>query len=248
MADATGIRKYALLPLYIVVDTSYSMSNNGAIAGANQFVPALLDALDQNPSIYDKLRVSFMQFDTVPKTVVPLGVPGNLENFDTKLEAEGDATQYGALFQFLRTEIEAGVQACNIEQAPDGNRYRVFRPAVFVITDGDPTDREDVFMPAFASLTDEAFKAHPNMILVGMGRATKDSLTRFISGKSGAAIVAKDGVDPAQMLSDLIPKLAQSIVASITPTIDSAGNETLTRAMIDLSDYENSEDFDIVFD
>ena len=55
-------------------------------------------------------------------------------------------TSYAAAFRLLRTEI-----AANIKQLK-GDGYLVHRPAVFFLSDGEPTDKESVWQSALWSV------------------------------------------------------------------------------------------------
>ena len=65
--------KYALLPLYLVLDTSYSMQEGGKFSAALSFLPKLLSAMTESSSLNDKIRVEVLTFDEDARVDLLLG-------------------------------------------------------------------------------------------------------------------------------------------------------------------------------
>jgi uncharacterized protein YegL len=200
-----AVEKTKVLPAYIVVDTSYSMTGD-RIAAANEIVPRLIKECNKNTALADKLYVSIIAFSDSARTVVPLSKGGDLGN-PPQLTA-GASTSYSAAFKLLRSEIETGVITLKT------NGYDVYRPVVFFITDGEPTDNDNDRAAAFAELTDSRFGAHPNIVMFGVGEAEESTLKSYTSHR-GSAVIAKDGASAAEALGAMLEVLVLSVVASV---------------------------------
>lgn len=205
-----------VLPFYVVVDVSYSMTQvppggDGVapLATLNTVVPALKDALDQNPILGDKVRFSLIDFSDDAQTQIPLCDLMNVDNSDIPTLAARAGTSYAAAFTTLRQRIDADTR----QLKADGNK--VHRPAVFFLTDGEPTDQDGAWQRAFAELTDPSFTARPNVIPFGVGLATKALLDQLVhpAGRM-RSFVAREGADPADAIRSMAELLIGSIIAS----------------------------------
>ena len=213
MADdnrATEDDRTLVLAFYVVVDVSQSMEHYGAMDSANEILPKVADTIDGNPMLADIVRFGAMDFSDDARVVLRLG---DLRNVTTipKLTARV-RTSYAAAFRLLRTEIDRDL----VQLRADG--FRVYRPTVFMITDGEPNDEEHELKAAYEELTDPDFKARPNILLFGVGKATKEVLDPWVFPKSGGkamrSYVAREGVDPKAAIAKATEALLGSIVAS----------------------------------
>lgn len=222
--SASGDDKYQALAFYIVADVSYSMHESGALISANTLLKEVHDAIVAEPVIADVVRLGVIDFSDGAQVLLRLG---DLRDVTTipELKARG-GTSFAAAFRQLRQEIERDIRALKADN------YRVFRPAVFFITDGQPTDNAATLQAAFADLTAKAFDYRPNVIPFGVGDATKASMDPWIFPATGEkqmrSYVAKDGADPAQAITDMAHLLISSIMASA----DSATDPNATAALV----------------
>lgn len=199
--------QYLILAFYIVIDVSYSMKEDGAIDAANQLLPSIMDAIAENPTLGDLVRVGVMDFSDDFQIVLPLGDLRAVEHVPQLTVRAG--TSFAAAFRGLRREIESDIS----QLKSDG--FKVFRPAVFFITDGAPTDEHDDLSGAFAELTAADFRARPNIIPFGLGAATKDVLEPWVFPQGRMrSFAAKDGIDPGKALAGIGEILVGSIIAS----------------------------------
>ena len=207
-----------VLAFYVVVDVSQSMNFGGALESANEIMPKVADAIDASPMLADIVRFGAMDFSDDARVVLRLGDLRNvpmLPKFTTR-----GRTSYAAAFRLLREEIER-----NVTQLRNDN-FRVYRPVVFMITDGEPTDDDEELRDAYAKLTDPEFKARPNILMFGVGSATKEALDLWVHPKTGSkamrSYVARAGVEPKTAIAKAAEALLGSIVAS-AQSIDEAG-------------------------
>jgi uncharacterized protein YegL len=205
------------LTFYFAIDVSYSMENSGAIHSAAKIVPEVIDAISLSPVLSDVVRVGLIDFSDDARVVLRLDDVRNVTNIPP-LTARG-GTSFAQAFKLLLKEIEAD----RIQLKSEG--YKVYRPAVFLITDGEPTDPEQITEAAFRELTDPSFKARPNIIPFGVDQATKEQLDKWVypppgSPKAMRSYVADPGRDPADAIKQLAEVLISSIVASAGSVVD----------------------------
>jgi uncharacterized protein YegL len=226
-----GLGEYAtqdrekIFPVFLVLDTSWSMGEGGRLEAAEEMAPALLDVVLGNPSVKDKVRLEVIQFSNDARVLVPFSRPDNVSSVPA-LSAEG-GTAYGEAFSLLRGEIESAVASLRA----DG--YRILRPTVFFITDGEPNDGEQDRDNAFDLLQDPDFKASPNIFMFGVGDAPEEVLKRYQARKG---IAAKAKGDAAEALKSLIPAITQSVVASSAGA--DGGGVVFDRNLLDEDDFE----------
>lgn len=202
-ADHNGI----VFPVYVVVDCSLSMGGD-PIKAANDIVPSLLDACVEHVALADMLRFSLITFHTTAVTVIPMG------EYDKTtipvLQTGGTATHYGAAFREVRSSIDKNIADLKAQG------YKVFRPSVFFITDGEPLgETEAERKAAFADLTDPNRKSHPNILVFGVGKdVSENTLKQYISHK-GKAYKTRDGATAADGVRSIIDALVLTLVTSV---------------------------------
>ncbi len=210
MADQQG--KAKILPFYLVVDVSYSMTQDGKIDAANGITRELRNALAEHPVIADKVRFSVIDFSDEAQVLFPLG-DLSMQNDDVQFSARG-GTSYVAAFQTLRTEIDRDVR----QLKADG--FDVHRPAVFFISDGDPTDPDGEWQRAFAELTSydkttkTGFPYYPNVIPFGVGAALGTLKELIFPRNRSKCYMAKDGANPGDALRQMVEVLVASTMLS----------------------------------
>ncbi|BES86190.1 tellurium resistance protein TerY [Pectobacterium araliae] len=118
------------LPVYLVLDTSGSMHGE-PIEAVKNGVQTLLTTLRQDPYALETAYVSVITFDTSARQVVPLT---DLLNFKTPDLVANGTTALGEALSLVAQAIEREVQKTTAETKGD------WRPLVFIMTDGAPTD------------------------------------------------------------------------------------------------------------
>jgi uncharacterized protein YegL len=197
-----------LLPFYLVVDVSISMSGD-KLQSANNMLPAIVDALAKNPILADKVRFGMIDFSSDAQVRLPL-----CDLLDPALQLPGLAvrggTSFSAAFQLLKTEIERNVAQLKADQ------YVVHRPTVWFISDGAPGDAEAGWRQAFADLTGS--RMYPNFIPCGVDGADAKIMASLIYPRDGnkpmAMYMMDPGFDPAQAITGMAEILISSMLAS----------------------------------
>jgi uncharacterized protein YegL len=220
MSDVNHDDQLKLLPFYLVCDVSISMVQSGALDEVNKILPALVEALERNPIICDKIRFSALDFSDDSRVVLPLC---NLLDEPSMPAFEGrGGTSYVAAFNALRVQIENDV---NMLKA-DG--FLVHRPAVFFLSDGEPTDNEGDWKNAFHNLTffdkatTQGFRMYPNVIPFGLVGANPQILQQLIHPTQPANramsmfMSTGDERAAANAVAEIAKLLIQSVLASGT--------------------------------
>ena len=185
-----------ILPFYIVCDESGSMEPIGGIAAINQALPDLHAEIASNPLVADKCRIGLITFSDTAEELMSLtklsdvvAMPG--------MQARG-VTNYGSVFDLLKQVIVRDI--ANLKS----QGFEVFRPAVFFITDGEPTD-DPAWENSYRSLMDKAtFRQYPNIIAFGVHGANAS-----VIGEVGSvgAFIGDNGVTPVGLVSEILTSL-----------------------------------------
>ncbi|MEX2215218.1 MAG: VWA domain-containing protein [Phycisphaeraceae bacterium] len=118
------------LPVYLVLDTSGSMSGE-PIEAVRQGVKALLADLRGDPQALETAFLSVITFSSSALQVCPLT---ELMQFQEPNLDAGGATSFGEALQMLTECIDREVQKGSAQQKGD------WKPLIFIMTDGQPTD------------------------------------------------------------------------------------------------------------
>lgn len=207
-----------ILPFYLVCDESTSMEGE-PIEAINKALPELHMKIGANPVVADKAHFAIIAFNHEASVLLPLSDLSDVETVPT-LEATG-ATSYGEAFRVLRETITQDV--ARLKQAG----HKVYRPAVFFLTDGYPGDMD--WLSAYRELTDPSWGPHPNILAFGFGEADSQVIQQVATVR---AFMADGTLNPAQALQEFAKSLTNSIVASGTQTAASADG-TVTLSMPD---------------
>ena len=197
--------KAKILPFYVLIDVSASMSGR-KLDEANQIMPQVVDALAQAPILADKVRFCVIDFGSDAQVRLPLCDVLDEHSSLPSLTIRG-ATSYAAAFRLLRSEIEINVK----QLKADG--YLVHRPAVFFISDGEPTDPEHEWRSAFGELT--SFATYPNFVPCGVDSANPRTLATLIHPATGPKQMQMYLMEQGQNPADAIAAIAEILISSM---------------------------------
>jgi hypothetical protein len=206
------------LAFYLLVDVSYSM-DGAPLDAVNRILPEVVDTIEESPTLGDVVRFGALDFADEARTVLPLGDLRDVKAIP-QFTARG-GTSYAAAFRQLRQEIESDLAQLRREG------FKVYRPAVFFVTDGAPTDAVPELRAAFAELTDPVFRGRPNIIPFGVTpELPKSVLDPWVypkqgdSGKPMRSYVYGGSGDAATAIRQITEVLISSIVASANSVND----------------------------
>lgn len=195
-----------LLPIYLAVDVSASMTIGDRMKSVHEIMPRVVDAIAQNPIISDKVRFGLIDFSEDARVQLPL-----CDVLDPNLVlpelTTRSLTSYVAAFDLLRTEIGANVA----QLKADG--FQVHRPAVFFLTDGAPTDEPADVHAAFQRLTTS--ETYPNFVPCGVDQADGQMLQKLIHPAHGPRAMRMYLMDRGQDAAKAITAIAEILIASV---------------------------------
>lgn len=237
--------KAKLLPFYLVCDVSYSMVESGALEEANHILPALVQALEKDPIICDKVRFGVIDFSDDARVLLPLC--DLLEQTSLPALEGRKNTSYKAAFELLKAEIERNVN----QLKADG--YAVHRPAVFFLSDGAPTDPEPEWQAAFQALTafDKASgqgnRMYPNIIPFGLQGCDPQMLQQLIHPKTPPEramrlFLAEQDQTPASAVTKMAKLLVASVIQSSTGLAQGSNGIVLPKPEEGLKSYGADDD------
>lgn len=118
------------LPVYLVIDCSESMAGP-AFAAVQSGIQTLLNELRSDPQVLETVWVSVITFSGRARVVTPLT---DLCQFTAPKLVLGSGTSLGVSLDFLEQRMSAEVILQTASKKGD------WKPVVFLMTDGDPTD------------------------------------------------------------------------------------------------------------
>lgn len=202
-----------LLPVYMVADESFSM--NDYIGDLNEGLAKLHDALLGEPMAAAKVRITILGFSD--------DVQLRLAMADLRRETQlpqlvaRNRTSYERVFADLRARIPADVASLK------GQGYSVHRPAVFFLSDGQPTDQNEDWRKIHDQLTDHTVTAAaPNIIACGIGDVQPQTMLDVATEQEYAFV--STGSDLGAAIAKFCAALTKSIVKS-GRTVGSANPE-----------------------
>ena len=121
------------LPVYILIDTSGSMHGE-PIEAVRNGLQVLISSLRQDPYALETAYISVITFSSSAKQLIPLT---ELMSFQIPEVNASGTTALGGALNLLVDSINKEVKTGSAEQKGD------WKPVVFLLTDGAPTDDVD---------------------------------------------------------------------------------------------------------
>lgn len=167
------------LPVYLVLDASGSMSGE-PIQAVNNGVQMLVSALRQDPQALETAYLSVITFDSSAHELVPLT---DLPSFQAPNVSASGVTAMGEALELVANCARRDVVKASGTQKAD------WRPMVFIMTDGMPTDD---FEKGLARFKQEKWGAI-------VACAVNDADTDILKKIAPESVVALDTADSAAM-------------------------------------------------
>ena len=194
------------LPVYLLVDTSGSMHGE-AIEAVRNGLQVMLSALMQDPYALETAYLSVIAFDSSARQLTPLT---ELTSFQLpNLQANG-MTAMGEALSLLADCIQREVVKGSAEQKGD------WKPVVFLLTDGAPTDDLDRGINAIRQVKTGTFvacAARPGAdtgtlkriteTVVSLDTADSSTLKSFFKWVSASISVSSQKIESGKEVSGL---------------------------------------------
>ncbi|MEY9893758.1 uncharacterized protein YegL [Catenulispora sp. MAP5-51] len=198
MSEARGV----LLPAYVLVDESASMGPY--VDDLSAGLVSLCEELRAAPMLAAKLRLAVLGFSDDVR--VHLAVADMRQETNLPRVTVRGSTNYGAAFSDLAGRIPTDVRFLRDQG------YKVHRPVVFFLSDGQPTDFG--WKRALGKLTDrQRMPAAPNIIACGMGTAQRQTIAE-VASRPEFGFIAQRGADLGRAISEFFHALTASLIAS----------------------------------
>ncbi len=200
------------LPVYLVLDTSYSMHGE-PIEAVKNGVQLLVSTLRQDPYALETAFLSVITFDDSAHQIAPLT---ELPSFQPPVLKLNGTTALGDALRLLAERIEAEVVKTTAESKGD------WKPLVFLMTDGGPTDdwkqglaklkqvRTGVVVACAAGQdADTSILKQITEVVVALDTADSKTISAFFKWVSASVSTGSQRVDQGQKevsgLDDLPP-------------------------------------------
>lgn len=154
------------LPVYLLLDTSGSMTGE-PIEAVKNGVQVLVATLRQDPYALETAYLSVITFDSTARQIVPLSELSAFQMPDIK--ASG-TTSLGEALALLAEKLDSEVQKTTADVKGD------WKPLVFIMTDGMPTDDYD------KGLLELQTRKTGMIIACAAGKAVDTAVLRKITG------------------------------------------------------------------
>jgi len=206
--DFMSAEQLRRLPVYLLLDCSGSMSGD-PITAVNEGVSMIHSELKNDPQALETVYISIITFasraDQYQLT--------QLEQFQPPILSASGSTAMGEAFRILVQSIEQDLKLNTPKQHGD------YRPLVFLLTDGAPTDN---YSDAVQKLHDLRGSRKPTIVALGCGSGVDTSMLHKVTEH----VYLMHNVTPQNLRNYF-----QWISGSIMQTSRAAGsgsNQTLT--------------------
>jgi uncharacterized protein YegL len=205
------------LPVYLLLDVSASM-HGAPIMAVNEGVKLLYDQLIDTPTAVETVWMSIITFGT--KAIERVKLTPLTEFQPVELEA-GGTTSLGAAFRLLEGSLDNEVRAGTETEKGD------WRPLVYLLTDGEPTDDWEPAVQRILTRTekrvgtivalacgenvDEHTLKQITSHVVRMENVSVDYLKSFFKWVSQSVSGASVSAEAAGRTSQLLPPLPEGL-------------------------------------
>lgn len=186
------------LPVYLLLDCSGSMSGE-PIEAVKQGIKALISELKGDPTALETACLSVITFDSSARQISPLT---ELMLFKEPTLSAGGATALGGALKVLADCVKNEVRTSTATQKGD------WKPLVFLLTDGAPTDNLDEGIEAIknvsvgniiacgagANANANTLKKITNNVLM-MNNLTSGDMAQYFAWVSGSIKASSKSID-----------------------------------------------------
>jgi len=192
------------LPIFLLLDVSESMAGDG-LRQLQQGIERLVAGLRRDPHALESVFLSAIAFAGRARTLAPLT---ELASFYPPRLPLGSGTSLGAGMHHLMDEIDRNIVSSTRERKGD------WRPVVYLMTDGKPTDDIDAAVARWHA----HYAARVTLVAIAIGaHASSAALQRFTDN-----VLALDATTE-QDFKRFVDWVTMSVVAQSRAVSDTAG-------------------------
>lgn len=212
--ETSAVDGQVIMPFYLIVDVSSSMRRD--IPELTAAVEELIEAIRKDPVVEDLVMLSIITFGGDAHTIVPLDSPSDLK--PPSFSAAG-STNYSAAF----TEYHNSFERDRARLKAKG--MKVYRPCVFFLTDGGPTDPN--YAETFRSLfrydpaTKSGNRAFPYFVPFGI-RDAPESVIRELAYPNFGPIKGRWFLSRSNRIGDVLKAMAEVLGRTVISSGQSA--------------------------
>ena len=197
------------LPVYLVLDTSGSMTGTG-IEAVNGGAQLILTELKKDPTALETVWISCITFNDNAQEILPLTeiVSATIPPFT----ANG-STNLGAALNLIQTKLTSEIRPNTPRQKGD------WKPMIFIMSDGNPTDQE--WMKIAPQVREYATRRTANIIALGCGQQINTDILKQLAN----TVLLMPDVTPDNIMS-----FFKWVTQSIQVTSQTAGSAQNTGA------------------
>ena len=195
------------MPFYLVCGVSFSMRSEMEALGAG--ISELVSSIARKPIMNNIAKISIITFSDSASVIMPLADPSEVA---ISRLAAGHESNYGAAFRVLAQEISADYESLR------RTGYHVYRPYVFFLTDGEPSDADwrKTFEETLTagSMRQAGVPYDPVFVPFGFRDASAETLRRLASPPGRAAWYHARHSNAEEALSGLLEIMRNTISSS----------------------------------
>jgi uncharacterized protein YegL len=201
-----------LLPVYLVIDVSWSMSVEGKLAATNRMIGTVTEVLARDPELAQRVHLGIIDFSDDAQVRMPLREVTRDVNAPQLNVRNG--TSYSSAFTVVRHQIAA-----------DTARRRMLAPTVFFMSDGGPTDDELAWRTAFQTLITHS--SRPVVVPFGLDDAEAHIMGSLIHPLYGPDRAALFMMAPGARAAAAVTGVGEIVVSSLLRSGDTGGRIVL---------------------
>jgi uncharacterized protein YegL len=199
-----SVSEGAVMPIYLACDVSGSMGG-AQIEALNAACVDLIMAISADSLLASLIRFGLVTFSDTAEVLLPLADLRTIAAVPVMVAQGG--THYGSAFRLLREAIDRDVGQLQ------NTGYRVYRPVVFFMTDGQPVDPD--WQLFHQGLTDPGWAPHPHILAFGLRDVPGEVLEQVATFR---AFIADEAASPVAALKEFTAALMRSVSAAAPRT------------------------------
>ena len=188
-------------PCYFMCDASASMGGI-TIDLANSALEKIWIEMIKSPAVSDKAWVSVISFSDTAEVLVPLTESLGLSEMPVCLA--GGIANYGRAFRKIRETIDNDVLRLKSEG------FRVIRPVIFFISNGQPADED--WRHAYADLVDEGSVFRPHITGFACNSSANEILGEVATSRGVSGISSVCNLTDAAALMEQLREMFTEII------------------------------------